>query len=50
MDNVGVYNCWGICIFHRLLGYLDAVVYDEQGVVGPKDLVVERNAIQVLLQ
>lgn len=37
-------------LLHWLLGDLDAVVHDEQRVVRSEDLVVEGDAVQVLLQ
>lgn len=47
---VGVDDGGGTGLLDWLLGYLDAVVDDEQRVVGPQHLVVQGDTVQVLLQ
>lgn len=50
VNSVGVNDSWRIGLLNWFLSYLDAVVDDEQRVVSPQHLIVQRNSVQVLLK
>jgi hypothetical protein len=50
VHEVGIDDGGLVCFFDGFLGDLDAVVDDEEGVVGAEDLVVERDAVEVLFE
>jgi hypothetical protein len=50
VHEVGIDNDRSLFLLHWFLGELNAVVDNEEGVVGSEDFVVEGDAVEVLLE
>ena len=49
-DEISFDNYWLRILLDRLLGELNPVVDNEKRIIGPENLVIQRNTVQILLE